>query len=113
MKRCSHLRLVEVVCRLAPGDTNTASAAKQWEETFGVPATQNQLAFTNGRARFIPGEEGKSEGIVSITIAIEGDKSFNSAINRAKKRGVYKNGEIDMLGLKWNFVLAGGEKSRL
>ncbi|ELR05537.1 hypothetical protein VC83_09240 [Pseudogymnoascus destructans] len=112
MKRCSHLRLVEVVCRLLPGDTDTEAAAAQWEDMFGVPRVQSKLVFTNGHVTFTPGEKGKPEGIVSVTIAVEGNKNFNDILNRAKNKGLYRDGSIDMVGVKWYLVRDGGD-SRL
>ena len=113
MKRCSHLHFVETVCRLTPGDTDVEAAAKQWEEIFGVPSIKEKLVFTNGRMRFTPGEEGKPEGIVSITIAVEGEQNFNGVLDRASEEGLCGDGWIDMLGVKWYFVRAGGRNSRL
>ncbi len=113
MKRCSHLHFVETVCRLAPEDADVEAAAKQWEGIFGVPSIKEKLVFTNGRVRFMPGEEGKPEGIVSITIAVEGEKNFNDILDRASKEGICGDGWIDMLGVKWYFVRTGGGNSRL
>ena len=114
MKRCSHLHLVETVCRLTPEDTDTEAAAKQWEKIFGIPRIQNGLTFINGRLRFTPGEKGKPEGIESITLAVEGEKKFNDILDRARKEGLCGDGWINMLGLKWYFVrVDGGNNSRL
>ncbi|KAK2767069.1 hypothetical protein FQN54_006388 [Arachnomyces sp. PD_36] len=113
MKRCSHLRFVEAVCRLDPGEADTEAAAKQWERTFGTPRREDGLVFTNGAVKFIPGEEGKPEGIASITIAVEGESKFNAILNRARDQGLCGDGWINMLGVKWYFVCVDGPNSRL
>lgn len=113
MKRCSHLHINEVLCRLGPGDSDTEAAAKQWEKVFDVPRIQDKLLFTNGVVRFTAGEKGQFEGIVSITIAVEGDKKFNDILNRAREKGVCGDGFIHMLGVKWYFVHLQTGRSRL
>lgn len=115
MRRCSHLQLVSAVCRLAPGDTDTQAAARQWEDLFGVPREQDELAFTNMRMRFTKGEEDKAEGLESITIAVEGEKRFNAMLDAAREEGLCGDGWINMLGIKWYFELVGegGGKSKL
>lgn len=113
MKHSSHFRLVETTCRLGLGDTDTEAAAEQWETTFGVSCAQDRLNFTNGVLRFIPAEEGKPEGIESITIAVEGEEVFNDILNKAREEGLCGDGWINMLGVKWYFVLVGGEDSKL
>lgn len=115
MKRRSHLRLVSAVCRLAPGDVNTEAAARQWEELFGVPREGDQLAFTNMRMKFISGGEGEMEGLESITITVEGEERFNAILDAAREEGLCGDGWINMLSVKWYFVLVGegGGKSKL
>jgi hypothetical protein len=109
MKRYSHLHLVNAVCRLAPGDLDTQAAARQWEQLFGVPRERDELTFTNMRMKFIKGIEGKAEGLESITIAVEGEEKFNTILNNAREEGLCGDGWINMLGVKWYFVLTGGE----
>ena len=113
MRRCAHLHLAETICQLAPEDTDTEAAAKQWEGTFGVRRINDCLAFTNGSLRFAPGENGKTEAITSITIAVEGRNNLNNIWNRARDKGLCRDGWIDMLGVKWYIVPAGDGNSRL
>lgn len=115
MKRCSHLRLISAACRLAPGDVDTEAAARQWEELFSVPRERDELVFTNMRMKFIKGGEGEAEGLESITIAVEGEERFNAILNTAREEGLCGDGWINMLSVKWYFVLVGegGGKSKL
>jgi hypothetical protein len=113
MKRCSDLRLVSAVCRLAPGNTDTETATRRWEEVFGVPRVRNELAFTNARMRFMPGAERKPEGLESITIAVEGEERMAGILDRARKEGLCGEGWINMVGVKWYFVQAGEAGSRI
>jgi len=113
MRRCANLQLVSVVCRLAPGDTDTEAAARQWEELFGVPGEGNELAFTNMRMKFIKGEKDKPDGLESITIAVEGEQRFNAILEAAREEGLCGDGWINMLGVKWYFTLVGDSKSKL
>ncbi|KAF2009478.1 hypothetical protein BU24DRAFT_75694 [Aaosphaeria arxii CBS 175.79] len=105
MKRASHLSLEGCVLRLAPGDVGHEAAARQWEEIFGVVRSRDLLAFTNARVGFVPGEEGKHEGIVSITVGVRGKENLEGILERAKKEGLCGNGWIEMVGVKWHFVL--------
>jgi hypothetical protein len=107
MKRRSDLHLIGAVCRLAPGDTNTEAALKQWEELFGLPRDLNQLVFTNARMGFVKGAKGQPEGLVSITIAVEGEDRLAGIVQRARQRGVWGDGYSEMLNLRFYFVLAG------
>lgn len=113
MKRCSDLRIVSAVCRLAPGDTDTEAAAQQWEEIFGVTSMNNELIFTNARLHFTEGVDDMPEGLVSITIAVEGEARFTSILNRASEEGLCGDGWINMIGVKWYLELIGEAKSRL
>ena len=112
MKRHSDLHLVGVVLRLAPGDSETEAASRQWEGIFGVPRSRDLLAFTNARMGFIRGEEGEREGLVSITIAVEGKERLSGILHRASKAGLCGDGWIDICGVKWYFVEAGQPKER-
>lgn len=113
MKRCSDLHLVGAACRLAPGNTDTESAAQRWEEVFGVPRSRDGLAFTNALMRFQPGMEGKPEGLESITIAVDGEARMAGILERARAEGLCGDGWINMVGAKWYFVRAGEEGGRL
>jgi hypothetical protein len=113
MKRHSHLRLVNAVCRLAPGDVDTQAAARQWEELFDVPRKEDELSFTNMRMKFIGGGEGEAEGLESITIAVEGEEKFNAILDAAREEGLCGDGWINMLGVKWFFVLIGKENGKI
>ncbi len=107
MKRCSHIRLISAVCRLAPGDEDTQAAARQWEELFGVSTEGTELAFTNMRMKFVKGGDGEAEGLESITIAVGGEERFNAILEAAREEGLCGDGWINMLGVKWYFVLVG------
>lgn len=111
MQRRSDLHLTGAVCRLEPGDTNTEAALHQWEELFGLPRDLNQLVFTNARMGFVRGQQGKPDGLTSITVAVEGEERLAGIMQRARERGVCGDGWVDMLNLKWYFVLAGESKS--
>jgi hypothetical protein len=107
MRRCSNLRLVSAVCRLAPGDRDTQAAARQWEELFGVSREGDELVFTNMRVRFTKCEQDKAEGLESITIAVDSEERFNAILNAAREEGLCGDGWINMLGIKWYLVLVG------
>lgn len=112
MKRHSDLHLVGAVLRLAAGDSETEAASRQWEEIFGVPRSRDLLAFTNARIGFIRGEEGEREGLVSITIAVEGKERFQGILQRASNAGLCGDGWINMCGVRWYFVEAGQSQER-
>jgi len=67
------------------------------------------------RMKFIRGQEDEPEGLESITIAVEGEEKFNAILNAAREEGLCGDGWINMLGVKWYFVLVGegGGKSKL
>jgi len=111
MKRRSDLHLIGAVCRLAPGDTNTEAALSQWEELFGLARNRNQLIFTNALMGFVKGATGQPDGLVSITIAVEGEERLAGIVQRARERGVWRDGWADILNLRWFFVLAGEGRS--
>ncbi|OJD11013.1 hypothetical protein ACJ73_09631, partial [Blastomyces percursus] len=111
MKRTADLHLVDVTCRLAPGDEDTDAALKQWEETFGISRGAEHLQFTNARMRFVPGMEGRSEGFTDVTIAVRGEERLRGIFDRAREVGVPAgDGWVDMLGCKWHFVMASGKR---
>ncbi|KAK2741378.1 hypothetical protein FQN57_005662 [Myotisia sp. PD_48] len=114
MKRCSHLKLVNVTCRLAPGDSDIQAAVQQWTDTFSVPKGNGpSLAFTNADMSFVPGLEGYSEGISSITLSTEGDDRLKRAFWEAQKLGLpcdQAQGWVDMLGVRWYIVKADNQR---
>ncbi|KAF2713899.1 hypothetical protein K504DRAFT_399505 [Pleomassaria siparia CBS 279.74] len=107
MKRASHLSLEGCVLRLSPGDLGHEAAAREWEEIFGVARSRDQLTFTNARLGFIPGRDGEPEGLVSITVGVNGRDKLDGILDRARKEGVCGEGWISMCGVKWYFVLTG------
>ncbi|KAI9709946.1 MAG: hypothetical protein M1820_003024 [Bogoriella megaspora] len=110
MKRHSDLSLVGAILRLAPGDTETEAASRQWEQIFGIPRSRDLLAFTNARLGFIRSQDGEQEGLVSITIAVEGKANFDGILERASKAGLCADGWINMCGVRWYFADAGEPK---
>ena len=113
MRRYSDLHLVGAVCRLAPGDTDTEGTAQRWEDVFGVRRVRDELVFTNARMRFKSGEQGKPEGLGSITIAVEAKERMAGILDRARKEGLCGDGWISMVGVKWHFVRAGKTGHRI
>lgn len=117
MKRSEHLSLLGVVCRLEPSEQSGEKAATQWEQTFGVPRSRDLNAFTNARLGFVAGQEGLPAGIISITIGVRGQKRREDIFRRAQKYGVVKTErgrwQIEMLGVRWEFVLTGYEEAAL
>ncbi|KAE8453243.1 hypothetical protein EG329_011310 [Mollisiaceae sp. DMI_Dod_QoI] len=113
MKRYKELHLLSATLRLAPGDHGVGAAAKQWEDVFGVQRCkrEGEIEFTNAKMGFLPGEQGKSEGIVEIAIGVEGREGLNGIYTRARKEGlkVDDKGHVDMLGVRWRFLWLGGE----
>lgn len=107
MKRSAHLRLVNVTCRLQPGDSDIETALRQWEDTFGIPKRGNSLQFTNVQMGFEAGHEGGKDGLASVCISVEGDEKFNAVFDQAQRFGLpYHRGHrwVDMLGVRWYFV---------
>lgn len=107
MKRCVHLKLVSVTCRLQAGDSDIEAALRQWEDTFGIPKRGNSLQFTNAQMRFEKGHEGGKEGLSSVCISVEGDERFRAVFDRAQSFGLAcHRGEcwVDMLGVRWYFI---------
>lgn len=108
MRDAAHLRLVGVVLRLAPDDADTLGAARQWEGTFGVVRVGDGLRFTNARMGFVAGVRGESEGIQSVTVAVEGRERLERMVWAAKNEGVFdERGFAKMVGVRWYFVEAG------
>lgn len=107
MKRCAHLQLVNAVCRLAPDDSDTDAALQQWEDIFGVPRTAEYLQFTNSRMGFVGGREGMSDGLVSVSIAVDRLERIGRMLGAARSLGLAcGDGWVDMLGVRWYFVHA-------
>jgi hypothetical protein len=108
MRRHGDLHLLSAVLRLAPGDHDTNGAAKQWKHLFGVHRglTQEELAFTNAKIIFVPGQKSKHEGIVTITIGVNGKERLDNIFQRAtdQRLRIDDEGSVEMLGILWRFV---------
>jgi hypothetical protein len=107
MKRSSHLTLEGCVLRLRPGELDHEAAARQWEEIFGVARSRDLLAFTNARLGFVAGREGLPEGLVSITVGVDGQDRLDAIRERAREAGVLVDRRFEMCGIQWNLVLKG------
>ena len=111
MQNHAHLSLLGVVCRIKPEDPGSELAATQWQDTFGVSRVRDLLGFTNARVGFVRGEEGKHEGIVSVSVGVHGRKRKEAILARAKERGVLgADGTVEMVGVRWNFSLTGDDE---
>ena len=106
MRRRAHLKLLSATLQLAPGDSDTDAATKQWEDYFGIPRSGNELYFTNARMNFVAGVEGKAEGLESLTVAVQGREKMGQMLEAARKEGVCRYNWIEMLGVRWFFVQA-------
>lgn len=113
MRRSAHLSLEGCILRLQPGDYGHEAAARQWEETFGVARSRDLLAFTNARMGFVPGQTPHPEGLVSVTIGVSGQGNLNAIWKRARHVGVCRDGNVNMCGVKWNFVLTSRDGPKL
>lgn len=113
MRRSAHLTLEGCILRLQPGDYGHEAAARQWEEIFGVARSRDLLAFTNARVGFVPGREGRTEGLVSITVGVRGQEKLDAILRRARQANVCMDGRVEICGVQWLFVLAGHEESKL
>ncbi|KEF55193.1 uncharacterized protein A1O9_08847 [Exophiala aquamarina CBS 119918] len=105
MKRRSHLRLLGATLRLAPGQSDTEGAARQWQDYFGIGRARSDLVFTNAKLKFVPGVDGLPEGLESITIEVKGKDIFDKMLDIASKEGLCGDGWVNMLGVKWYFIL--------
>lgn len=110
MSRRTHLQLLGATCRLAAGDNSncrdTASAARKWEELFGVHAQGNENVFTNCRVRFVPNPGDLPDGLVSVTVGIRGKEAYERVLFAAGEEGLMSwDGRVFMLGVEWEFVL--------
>lgn len=113
MHRSKHLNLAGCVLRLQPGDWEHEGAARQWEEIFGIARSRDLSAFTNARLGFIPGRAGLPEGLVSISVGVDGKDKLDGIRQRASKVGALRGGHIEMCGVKWFFSLTGHGESKL
>jgi len=110
MKRRSHLKLLGATLRLAPGQSDTEGAALHWQDYFGISKDKSDLLFTNARLKFVPGVDGLPEGLESITIGVKGNARFERTLDIARKEGLCGDGWVNMLGVKWYFILDDGEE---
>lgn len=78
-----------------------------------MPTSRDLLAFTNTRMGFVRGQEGKSEGLDCITVAVNGKERFDGILERASKLGLCGDGWINMCGVRWFFVDAGEPREKL
>jgi hypothetical protein len=115
MARNSHLSFIRASCRLAPGQTDTNAAARQWQDIFGVPKETNRLLFANMLLEFAPGLDGEPEGLESITIRVKGRRKFDNMLAAASREGLCGDGWTNIVGVKWYFVLdeEGNHQSKL
>lgn len=105
MKNSAALHLLGCTLRLGPGDEDVNAAAQQWSDTFGIPVTRNELAFTNSRMAFVKGEQGKPEGLLSVTVGVDGKARMQGILDRASKAGLCGDGWFEMVGVRWYLVL--------
>jgi len=115
MARSSHLKFISATCRLAPGNDDTEGAARRWQEIFGVEREGSELLFTNMRLQFVRGVDQQPEGLELIVIEVEGEQRFQHMLDIGRKEGLCGDGWLNMLGVKWIFVLKedGNGKSKL
>lgn len=111
MRKYGHLSLLGAVCRIKPSDAGSELAATQWQDTFGVGRVRDLLGFTNARVGFVRGEEGKAEGILSVTVGVHGQRRKDGILARAREKGcVGEDGAVEMVGVRWNFSLTGDDE---
>jgi len=91
--------------RLGAGDGDARSAVEQWERMFGIPVSKDELAFTNASMGFVRGQEGQPEGLLSITIGVEGRTRMQGIVDRARAAGLWKDGWFEMVGVRWYLML--------
>jgi hypothetical protein len=110
VRRHADLHLLSAKLRLAPGGRDIASAAKQWESLFGVKRlSDTEVGFTNAKMGFVEGKDRTIGGLVEVVIGVEGTERLNGILESAISEGLEFDGEkrVEMLGLKWRFVLVG------
>lgn len=107
MKKTSHLHLLGCNLSLGRRDTDVEGAAQQWSNAFDIPISYDHLVFANAQIGFSPGQEGHSEGLLYISIAVSDDKRMKGILDRARAVGkiVHTPGDwFEMAGVRWNFV---------
>lgn len=109
MKRRSHLKLIGATLRLAPGNSNVQAAAQRWQSIFGIRSQGNHLLFTNAQLKFVNGVQGQPEGLESLTIRVKGKDRLERILDTARREGLYRDGIVEMLGVKWFFVGSDGD----
>lgn len=111
MRKHAHLSILGTVCRIRPQDPGSELAATQWQDTFGVSRVRDLLGFTNARVGFVRGEEGKPEGIISVTVGVHGQRAKDAILARAREKDVVgADGQVEMVGVRWNFSLTGDDE---
>lgn len=111
MKRTAHISLEGCSLRLSSGQ-NHEEAARQWEEIFGVGRSRDMLAFTNCRLGFARAVEGKSEGLLSVTVGVNGKDKIVEIWERARELGLTEDLWVNICGVRWFFVLTGHGESK-
>ncbi|KIW07617.1 hypothetical protein, variant 3 [Verruconis gallopava] len=111
MRKYGDLHLSSALLRLAPGDWDTEGASRQWESIFGVGMSRDLVAFTNARMGFVRGQEGKPEGLDSITISVNDGARLDGILQRASDLGLCGDGFVNMCNVKWYFRYAGGGRA--
>jgi len=109
MERAADLQIAGVLCRLELGDGDVVGAARRWRDVFGTLNKGNRVVFTNAELEFLPGKEGKRPGLERVTITVRGRKRFDGILDAAREEGICGDGWINMCGVKWYFVHAGGK----
>jgi hypothetical protein len=110
MKKTAHLQLVKLQFRLPPGQDGVLHAAGQWRDVFGVPMAGATLTFTNAAMEFLKGEDGKREGLETLTIAVQGREKLDGILQKARREGILRDEYVDLCGSRWYFIYAGEEK---
>jgi hypothetical protein len=116
MRESGELHLMGCTLRLAEGDGDVGRAARQWSDLFGITMSRGELAFTNARMGFVPGEEKKPEGLGEVVIGVESKNILDGILNRAREEGLWRaaDSRFLMLGLMWRVVLLDDQvKARL
>ena len=112
MKEAGKLHLLGCMLKVREGD-KVEEAAEQWSGIFGIPRVQNDLTFTNCSMGFVEGRKGEKEGLVSVTVGIEGNMRLQEIERRAKEAGVWKDDCIEMVGVKWSLTLMTDAKAHI
>ena len=114
MKKTKDLWLTRVMLRLAPGDADVGGAVRQWSDTFGIPTARRtdgeegeELAYSNCRMGFVPGQQGQPDGVSSVTIGVEGKERLQGIMDRAKAAAVWKERWMEVANVRWYLTLMG------